>query len=73
MLDNSFQVYLYVSSKKRKKNVISFFQISSGMMRAVIQRVDVYTMLEDSIYLIDEIENSMGIRKGCGNRNDLSR
>jgi len=31
-------------------------------MRAVIQLVDVYTMPENSIYLIDEIENSMGIR-----------
>ncbi len=49
--------------KERKiKNPVSAFKISSGMMRDVIQLVDVYTMPENSIYLIDEIENSMGIR-----------
>jgi Fe-S cluster assembly ATPase SufC len=32
------------------------------MMRAIIQLVDIYTMPNHSIYLIDEIENSMGIR-----------
>jgi hypothetical protein len=48
--------------EKKVKELIPVFRISSGMMRAVIQLVDVYTMPENSIYLIDEIENSMGIR-----------
>lgn len=41
---------------------IPVFQLSSGMMRAIIQLVDIYTMPKNSIYLIDELENSMGIR-----------
>jgi len=48
--------------EKKVKEWIPVLRISSGMMRAVIQLVDVYTMPKNSIYLIDEIENSMGIR-----------
>ena len=48
--------------EKKVKELIPVLRISSGMMRAVIQLVDVYTIPENSIYLIDEIENSMGIR-----------
>lgn len=51
-----------IIKEKKLKNPVPVFDISSGMMRAVIQLVDVYTMPENSIYLIDEIENSMGIR-----------
>jgi len=58
---DTFIPVLLIKEKKLKKPV-PVFSISSGMMRAVIQLVDVYTMPENSIYLIDEIENSMGIR-----------
>ena len=58
---DTFIPVLLIKEKKLKKPV-PVFAISSGMMRAVIQLVDVYTMPENSIYLIDEIENSMGIR-----------
>lgn len=44
------------------KNSIPVVSISSGMLRALIQLVDIYTMPENSIYLIDELENSMGIK-----------
>ena len=58
---DAFIPVLIIKEKKLKK-LVPVFSISSGMMRAVIQLVDVYTMPENSIYLIDEIENSMGIR-----------
>lgn len=48
--------------EKKVPQPIPIFRFSSGMMRALVQLVDVYTMPENSIYLIDEIENSMGIR-----------
>jgi hypothetical protein len=58
---DTFIPVLIIKEKKLEKPV-PVFDISSGMMRAVIQLVDVYTMPENSVYLIDEIENSMGIR-----------
>lgn len=58
---DTFIPILLIKEKKVKES-IPVLRISSGMMRAVIQLVDVYTMPENSIYLIDEIENSMGIR-----------
>jgi len=53
---------VFIIKEKKLKKPVPVFDISSGMMRAIIQLVDVYTMPENSIYLIDEIENSMGIR-----------
>jgi hypothetical protein len=61
-LPKTFILPILLIKEKKVKEWIPVLRISSGMMRAVIQLVDVYTMPENSIYLIDEIENSMGIR-----------
>lgn len=58
---DTFIPIIIIKEKKVKKQ-IPVFQFSSGMMRAIIQLLDIYTMPNHSIYLIDEIENSMGIR-----------
>ncbi|MHA2313099.1 MAG: AAA family ATPase [Candidatus Thorarchaeota archaeon] len=44
------------------KKPIPIYNISAGMMRAIIQLIDIYTMPKGSIYLIDELENSMGVK-----------
>lgn len=58
---DTFIPILIIRENKVSKQ-IPVFQLSSGMMRAIIQLVDIYTMPKNSIYLIDELENSMGIR-----------
>ena len=48
--------------EKGVKNSIPVLNLSSGMLRAIVQLVDIYTIPEGSIYLIDELENSMGFQ-----------
>jgi len=51
-----------VIKEKGVKEEIPIMNMSSGMLRCIIQLVDIYSMPDDSIYLIDELENSMGVR-----------
>jgi len=53
---------ILVVKEKAIKEEIPMMNLSSGMLRAIIQLVDVYIMPKNSIYLIDEFENSMGVR-----------
>lgn len=48
--------------EKGVRNEIPVLNLSSGMLKAIIQLVDVYTIPDGSIYLIDELENSMGFQ-----------
>lgn len=51
-----------VIKEKGVKEEIPIVNMSSGMLRCIIQLVDIYSMPDDSVYLIDELENSMGVR-----------
>ena len=53
---------LLLVKEKNVKNKIPILALSSGMIRAFIQLIDLYTMPKGGIYLIDEFENSMGIK-----------
>ncbi|MCJ7570744.1 MAG: ATP-binding protein [Candidatus Thermoplasmatota archaeon] len=52
---------MFLIKEKEVDTEIPLFSLSSGMIRALIQLIDIYTIPKGSIYLIDEIENSMGI------------
>ena len=49
-------------NEKNVKGEIEHINFSSGMLRALIQLLDMHTIPKDSIYLIDEVENSMGVK-----------
>ena len=53
---------ILIIKEKGVKEEIPIMNMSSGMLRCIIQLVDIYSMPDDSIYLIDEFENSIGVR-----------
>ena len=53
---------ILVINEKGVSESIPMIRFSAGMLRALIQLLDIYMMPKGSIYLIDEIENSMGIK-----------
>jgi len=55
-------IFVLVIREKGVKEEIPIVNMSSGMLRCIIQLVDIYTMPDNSIYLIDELENSMGVK-----------
>jgi hypothetical protein len=55
-------ISVLVIREKGVKSEIPIMNFSSGMLRCIIQLVDIYTMPDNSIYLIDELENSMGVK-----------
>ncbi|MCK4827886.1 ATP-binding protein, partial [bacterium] len=55
-------IFVLVIRETGVKEEIPIVNMSSGMLRCIIQLVDIYTMPDNSIYLIDELENSMGVK-----------
>lgn len=48
-------------SEKHSKKPTPFFELSSGMQKVLLILTDVFTMPKNSIYIIDEYENSLGV------------
>ena len=48
--------------ERNVKDDISLMNLSSGMVKALIYLIDIFSVPKESIYLIDEVENSFGIK-----------
>ncbi len=58
--DSSYKPIMFIIEKNSNKKIPSF-QLSGGMYRTLTHLTDIFTLPKNSVYLIDEIENSLGI------------